>query len=155
MKIKGFTLIEILVVLGISVILATGGFLSLSNLRRHQSLRLSAESMVAFLHDAQQRSISQEGGFGWGVHFENSAADRDSYWRFSGSDSSATAADRVVLPPSVEMDTPSGNVFFEKNKGLATGVSEVKIKLSNDPASFRTITINTQGTIEQNESPKP
>lgn len=145
---KGFTLIEILVVLGISAILATGGFLSLSGLRRQESLRLSAESMVAFLRDAHQRSVSQEGGLGWGVHFENSATGRDSYWRFSGSDSTA-AVDRIALPSGVELETASSEVSFSKLRGLPDAAAIVKIRLSNDSASFRTITINEQGTIEQ------
>ncbi|MDP1719099.1 MAG: prepilin-type N-terminal cleavage/methylation domain-containing protein [bacterium] len=155
MKINGFTLIEILVVLGITVILATGGFLSLSGLRRHQSLRLSAEGMVAFLQDAQQRSVSQEGGLGWGVHFENSATDRGYYLRFSGSDYSVSAdkVDRVALPSGIEFADPidgsAKDVSFAKISGLPDAAVEVKINLSNDSASFRTITINVQGAIEQ------
>ena len=148
MKNKGFTLIEILVVLGISIILATGGLFSLSNLRRHQSLRLAAEGMVAFLRDAQQKSISQEEGSGWGAHFDNSASDRDSYWRFGGTDP-MIVSEKVVLSPGIELDTPSDNVFFDKVSGLPDSATVVKIKLSNDPSTFRTITINVQGTIIQ------
>ncbi len=147
MKNKGFTLIEILVVLGITIILATGGFLSLWNLKKHQALRLAAENMVAFVRDAEQRSVSQDQGLGWGVHFENSA-DRDSYWRFSGSDPMAIS-EKITLPSGVEMDTPSDDVFFAKVSGLPDSSAEVKIKLSGDDSSVMTIKINAQGTIEQ------
>ncbi|TSC83106.1 MAG: hypothetical protein G01um101419_257 [Parcubacteria group bacterium Gr01-1014_19] len=137
-----------LVVLGISVILATSGFLSLWNLRKHQQLLLASESMVAFLRDAQSRSATQEGGLGWGVHFENSA-DRDAYWLFSGS-VTEVAIERVTLPATVEMDTATDNVFFSKVSGLPDSATTVKIKLLGDDSSIRTITINAQGTIEQN-----
>ncbi|MDO8467270.1 MAG: type II secretion system protein [bacterium] len=147
-KNPGFTLIEILVVLGISIILAMGGLFSLSNLRKHQSLRLASEGMVAFLRDAQQRSVSQDGGLGWGVHFDNSASERDSYWRFSGVDP-LIASEKVAIAPGVELETSSDNVFFSKVSGLPDSATVVKVKLSNDPATFRTITINAQGTIEQ------
>ncbi|MEK7641277.1 MAG: type II secretion system protein [Patescibacteria group bacterium] len=148
MKKNGFTLIEILVVLGISIILATGGFLSLWNLKKHQALRLAAESMVAFLRDAQSRSATQEGGLGWGVHFENSA-DRDSYWLFSGS-ATDDAVEKVVLPAAVEydMDTASDEVLFSKVSGLPDSATTVKIKLLGDDDSVITIKINAQGTIE-------
>ncbi len=146
---RGFTLIEMLVVLGISVILATGGFLSLWNLRKHQALRLAAESMVAFLREAQSRSATQEGGVGWGVHFENST-DRDSYWLFSGS-VIEDPVDKVALPATVGLDTPSDEVFFSKVSGLPDFPTIVKIKLLGDDSSVRTITINAQGTIEQNQ----
>src|SRR3989338_5433970 len=101
---KGFTLIEILVVLGISVILATGGFLALWNLRRHQALDLSAQKIVAVLRDAQARSIGQENGLAWGVHFEN-GADPDSYWIYGGDP--AVPAEKVSLSPGVVMDMPT------------------------------------------------
>ena len=149
---NGFTLIEILVVLGISIILAMGGLFSLSNLRRHQSLRLAAEGMVAFLRDAQQRSISQDEGSGWGVRFENSESERDSYRRFKGTDSSAVS-EKITLAPGVEFVDPAEgdekDVSFVKISGLPGSAMEVKIKLSNDPDTFRTITINAQGTIIQ------
>lgn len=152
MNTKGFTLIEILVVLGISIILATGGFLGLWNLKKHQALRLSAEGMVAFLRDAQQKSVNQEGGFGWGVHFDNSASGRDSYWRFSGTDSLG-AVDKVVLPAGVEITDPisgtSKNVIFAKISGLPDSPTEVKLNLSNDASVFRVVKINAQGTITQ------
>jgi len=145
---SGFTLIEILVVLGITIILATGGFLSLWNLKKQQSLRLSAESMVAFVRDAEQRSISQDQGLGWGIHFENSATDRDSYWRFAGADPSVIS-EKIVLPPGVDMDSPTDDVFFAKVSGLPDAMTVVKIKLSGDDSSTKTIIINAQGTIEQ------
>ena len=145
---KGFTLIEILVVLGISVILAMGGLFSLSNLRKHQALRLAAEGMVAFLRDSQQRSIGQEDGVGWGVHFDNSASEGDSYWRFGGADP-AMVSEKVSLATGVELETPSDNVFFAKVSGLPDSVVVVKIRLSSDPSAVRIITINAQGTIIQ------
>ncbi len=143
---KGFTLIEILVVLGISVILATGGFLMLWSFRSHQALSLSAEKIVAVLRDAQARSVSQEDGLSWGVHFEN-VVGSDSYWIFGGDP--AVPIEKVSLSSGVALDTPTANVSFFKVSGLPVSPAEVKIKLSNDDTVFRTITINAQGTIEQ------
>lgn len=146
-KNRGFTLIEILVVLGISVILATGGFLALWNLRKHQALQLSAEKIVAVLRDAQARSVSQEDGLTWGVHFENSPADPDSYWIYGGDP--AIPIEKVSLSPGVILETPSVNVPFAKVSGLPASMTVVKLKLSGDDSATRTITINVQGTIEQ------
>lgn len=162
MKQNGFTLIEILVVLGITIILATGGFLSLWNLKKHQALSLTAEGMVSYLGDVRQQSISQEGGFGWGVHFENSVTGPDYYWRFRGSDISvAGAVDRIALPSGVEFDTiSSNNASFARMSGclssevgsdtcgLPDAKVEVRLKLSGDDSSIITIKINAQGTIE-------
>ncbi len=150
-KNSGFTLIEILVVLGITIILATGGFLSLWNLKKHQSLRLSAESMVAFLRDVQQRSISQEGGLGWGARFYNPAVGRDSYWRFQGTDP-LMIDEKIALPSGIEFADPdvgsTKDVNFAKISGLPDAMTVVKIKLSGDDSSIITININAQGTIE-------
>lgn len=147
MKTKGFTLIEILVVLGISIILATGGSLALWNFKKHQSLRLAAESIVAVLRDAQARSASQEDGLAWGVHFENSPSGPDFYWIFGGDP--AVPVEKVSLPPEVALETATANVNFSKVSGLPASAAVVKIKLSADDSVLRTININVQGTIEQ------
>lgn len=146
----GFTLIEMLIVLSIGVILGTIGILSLSNYRREQSLRLSAQSIVAFLKDAQSRSISQEEGLQWGVRFYEPAGGRDSYYLFTDP---AVPRSVVALPASVEFDPASGpfpkDVTFART-GLPLSSAAVIIRLSGNPTATRTITVNAQGTIVEN-----
>lgn len=148
MKKSGFTLIEMLLVLAITVILATVGLLSLSGVRQRQSLDLAGKSLIAFLRDAQQKSISQESGNAWCVRLDNVEPGRDSYYLYP-STCSGTPATVVALPSSVEFSTPTQDVTFSKVTGLPVSPATITIRLVGNPSVTKTITINAQGTIQE------
>lgn len=151
-NINGFTILEILVVLGISVIVGTVSFLSLANFRQNQSLDSASKSIVAFLRDAQSKSIGQDGGLEWGVRFENSANGRDSYYlvrgpAFTGVQSTA------FLPSSAEFSDPTQGtmkeIIFSKITGLPASPATIIFRLASNPSVEKNININAQGTISE------
>lgn len=68
---KGFSLLELMVVLGIIILASSYSWLYLGNFTKERQLKLANESSAAVLRDAQQRSLMQENGKYWGVKFEN------------------------------------------------------------------------------------
>lgn len=70
---RGFTLIEILITFGIIAILGTTIGFSLFGVRQGQDLDGAAKRIAGILQEAQQRSITQEGGFQYGVRFTKPA----------------------------------------------------------------------------------
>lgn len=144
---KGFTLIELVISLALVAILSTVGLLSLVNFRTNQALRLAAQNLVIFTRDAQQKSISQEGGLQWGIRFSHDPAGRDNYQLISGSSSFAPAGNLVSLPSNLEFASAYGDLTFNKS-GLPSGTSSLIIRLKASPATLQTITINAQGIIQ-------
>ena len=55
---RGFTLLEIMVILGISAILGGAGTLSVYNFRVEKSLVLHSQELLANLRDAQQKLLN-------------------------------------------------------------------------------------------------
>ncbi len=148
----GFTLLEVLIVVALTVIIGLGGFLSLSGFRQEQDLNLTAKSMVGFLRDVQSKAANQESATEWGVRFDNPASGRDAYMLFSGP-AFIAASTTVSLPASVEFSDPasgsSKDTVFAKITGLPDSAASVTIRLISNTSSTKTITINAQGAIQE------
>lgn len=85
---RGFTLIEILVSVGIIVLLAAGALLSFSKSRNAQNLSTSGQDVLSLLRLAQSKSLAGEDNTSWGVSFP--AANPDQYILFRGTSFAAS-----------------------------------------------------------------
>ncbi len=151
-KNKGFTLIELLISIGIIVVLASISFISLLGYKQRQSLVSATQEIVAVVRNAQDRSISQEGGSRWGVHFENPLSASAFYDLFQGSSyASDTVVSRSVLPSGLQFDSPaygsSSTIIFSPISGLPDGSADIKISLINNSTNSSTITVSTNGEV--------
>ena len=156
MRIKlGFTLIELLVVIAVIAIIALAGGLLLLQQNRQQALVNGAETLRAFLRDAQQRAILQEEGFYWGVELENVAApDRDRYSLVSAPDTIPSSTNLVstgyfksILNLREPAEGKTAIVLFEKISGEAVNETAIILGLAGGNQAI-TIKIYKDGRIE-------
>ncbi|MCL5004681.1 MAG: prepilin-type N-terminal cleavage/methylation domain-containing protein [Patescibacteria group bacterium] len=151
---KGFTLVELIITIGIIAALSTIGFLSLFGYRGNQDLDLTAKEIVITLRNAQDRSISQETDAGrFGVHFENSVSAGGFYDLFSGPTyATGTIISKNSLRPTIQFSDPtSGNnkdVIFTPVSGLPNASTTITISLKRDTSILKTIIVNTNGQIQ-------
>ncbi|MFH1758996.1 MAG: prepilin-type N-terminal cleavage/methylation domain-containing protein [Patescibacteria group bacterium] len=158
---KGFTLLELLIVISIIGAIAFFAWVGLGQLGSKQNLADAAQSVVALLRDAQQRSITQADGSAWGVRFNNEpTGNLDGYYLFNNIDPSV-AVSSFVLDSSLELRQPSEldpplEVVFKQISGeldsllcpsvLPPAVIETGIKV--DLANSKIIQIFCNGRIE-------
>lgn len=146
---SGFTLLELLLVVGIIGILSTSIVLNGLGYRNRQALDLAAQQMAASIRDAQNRSVSQQDGLAWGVYFNN-VSSTDSYTVFSGGSYSASE-NRFVTPldSPVEFTIPSAgttsSIVFAQVSGLPS--TSTSVTITNGSAST-TITISANGQVQ-------
>jgi len=157
---SAFTLVELLITIGILAILAGIGFISIVNYREQQDLTSTTQEIVEVLRNAQNRSLSQEAtsttgtGGSWGVYFENPNGDgNDFYELFQGSSyASGTVVSRSNLPFNVQFNIPasgsSSTVIFSPITGLPDSATTIKISLISNPTSSSTIMVNANGKIQ-------
>ena len=150
-KNKGFTLMELLIVVGITTILAGVGISSYINQQRAKLLDTSVQEIVGYLRYAQQKSITQESGNQWGIHFENPVSGDDFYALYTGTTYSSPEETRY-LSSGIEYEIPTvGNtidVSFNKLTGTnATSTTQSIIIKSTIINSTSTISISGQGLI--------
>ncbi len=149
---KGFTLIELVITIGIIGVLATVSFISIFNYKQRQDLSSASQEIVAVIRNAQDRSLGQESGSRWGVYFENPSSGTDFYELFQGSTyATGTIVSKSVLPSNVQFDSPvsgsTSTIIFSPVTGLPDSSATIKISLISSPTSSSTITININGKI--------
>jgi len=147
---KGFTLLELLIVVAITTILAGVGISSYINQQKDKSLDFIAQEIVGYLRYAQQKSIAQEGNNQWGVHFENPISGDDFYALYTGA-TYTSSEETHYLPTSINFQTPSsGNsidMSYEKLIGSLSDDSDKQIILQNTGGSIKNVLTCQQGLI--------
>ena len=102
---RGFTLLEMLLVVGITAILAGVGIPSFVNHQRAKLLDTTAQEIVSYLRYVQHKSMAQEGGNQWGVHFEN-PADEDGFYSLYTGAKYISPEETRYLPKGISFATP-------------------------------------------------
>jgi prepilin-type N-terminal cleavage/methylation domain-containing protein len=120
----GFTLIELIVVLGLMAFITTFSFLYLGNYSKINSLKRNGEKIVEALRATRQKSITQEKGLKWGMRFLNSTSSQ-SYILFGGSSfESSTNRSIYLLSNRIAFSNPypssSLDLIFNAVNGIPT-----------------------------------
>lgn len=99
---KGFTIIELVVVMAILVVIVVVSVVSLSGSRAKEDIMSATQQIAASLREAQSDSVSDEKGTAWGVYFSNSTATQPFYAFISSSTySTSTTVGYYQLPRTV------------------------------------------------------
>lgn len=145
---KGFTLVELLIALGILGIITTLGTSFFSTSIGRNELVSASWEVVDTLRRAQTTGLSGKGNTEWGVHFETTQ-----YVLFDGGTYSAADPDNVffVLNPVLEVSAISLNgggvdVLFDKNKGTTNQFGTVTL-LDTNSGETKDILISEQGVF--------
>lgn len=158
---RGFTLLEVLIVLGIAIVLvgATGMLLrSNSNSLRSEQ---TAETVISLLKNTQSKARQQDGGARWGVQIDNTTGDPITYSAFvvdedlladplfSGIPGEVT--ETFALPKIIKSTTPplgeKSIIIFAKGTGLPTAATNLVLQIGEDESSAKTISIEANGRI--------
>lgn len=147
---KGFTLVELLVVIGIVAVIFSLSALAVLNIQRSRLLESNSWAIVSLLRQAQNQalngvSVDGTNQVNFGVHFD--AANRQ-YILFQGD--SFNPADHYNLvqeiPAGLEMilDLPAdNNIIFHKITGRVNNYDGAHHQVTlRHPADGRTVTIN-------------
>jgi hypothetical protein len=125
------------------------------NQQKIKPLDNATQEIVSYLHYAQQKSVAQEQGLQWGVHFENPTSGSDFYALYTGT-TYTTPIETKYLPAGIEFQTPApGNsvdVSYEKLTGFLSGVSYKQIVLINSSGLTKNILTCQEGNITYNVS---
>ncbi len=147
---QGFTLIELVLTLGILSILAGVGVFSYANSYRISLLNNSAEELTFLARLAQQESISQKGSNAWGIRFDNTSSDSPFAAVFSGAYAPANVKEYYSFPAQISLSSPqagnSATVIFAKLTGLPDATVSV-VFAPRGSSIVKTLTINEVGGV--------
>jgi len=149
---KSFTLVELLVIIGILVILTAVAVPAFRFFEKESDLNNSAEEIINNLRLAQNKTLASEKASQWGVYFSTST-DPHQYILFQGSNyqSRATSSDEVhKLTKRIEIyeiNLAGQEVVFNRITGTTPQSGQVSLRLKTDSTKTRTIYIENSGQV--------
>ena len=147
---KGFTLIEIVIVLGIASILMAVGFSAFTSYRKSESLSKDTDLVVSVLQQARSQTLTGKNATAYGVHFESGAVTL-----FTGSAYTAGASSNQRYPLSSDITLTTNiegggsNVIFERITGETDHYGTSAIRLTSTTLASTTIRVYQTGIIEK------
>ncbi len=143
----GFTLIEIIVAIGVMAIIGTTLFIGFSAATESADLKMSTFKVVDALQFARTRTIASLASSQYGVHFEQTQ-----YVLFRGATYNASDPDNIAytLPVRVEIAnialTGGGSdVVFDRITGKTPHSGTLSVRLIADPLKLKTVEISLAG----------
>ncbi len=140
-KNKGFSLVEILIVLGIFTVLASVSILGYLNFTAHSNLEISTVGLVESIRFAQSSSQAGVGDSKWGVQI---SLDQVTIFKGDSYTTRDSSFDQIMGLSSKVIASGLSEIVFEKLMGstVNTGV----ITLSNN-SGLKNISINEKGIL--------
>ena len=150
---KGFSIIELIIVIGIIASLGMMGLVSFTGLRNRSQLTSSGQEALSVLRTAQAKTLAQEEGFSWGVHLAS-----DKFILFKGTDFSASTTTQEYILPSIleiadiNLNGGGQDVLFNKITGATGQYGTFSVQVKNSPSTKIPIAIDQSGKIYQASS---
>ncbi len=135
MRTKGFTLVEVMVVLAIIIVIGTTVTLNLFGNRSQADLTSTTKQIATLLRQAQSDSLAEEQGAAWGVHFDNTSSTQPTYSLFYQISNTMVTVGSYALPPDICYATSSvavgsfQNILFAAASGIPSPPSSSSITL--------------------------
>lgn len=149
---KGFTAIEILIVLSVVVILISIAIGSLSKVKENQVIKDSVQDVLSSLDKARTETLSSLNSSEYGVHFQ-----ADQVIIFKGKVYSAGASTNEIIsissPASISnvtlagVSSTSGDFYFNRLSGAPSATGTVTVSSTN---FSKIITISATGIGSSN-----
>lgn len=154
LHLAGFTLLEIVISIGVMTLLITIGTISLMNSRNTKDLVSSAHGVVSVLRLAQSKSLAGEDASTWGVRFDQGGSQ---YIIFRGPTwAGSTSTQSHILPSSIEISSMGlfgggQEVVFKKINGETDQFGTVTLRIKSSGDTITTV-IDPSGQIHRSGS---
>ena len=150
-SLMGFTVIELLIVLGIMTIITSGTFFLYSGFLENRYLIDEANKIASVLLNAQVRAASGENNQNWGLHFVNNDISPNYQLFYGSSFASGTVVSTVYLSSRLQFSDPAlgftKDIIFIQTTGKPIAADSVTIQLVSKTESAKTISVNSLGVV--------
>lgn len=147
--VRGFSLLEIIIVIAIIVLVATIIVIPFSQFRNRQTLDGAAEEFSSLIALARAKTMSSEGNARYGIHFTSSSASLFQGASFPGDNESANIVVNLSALVSISYTLAGGgaDMIFQRLTGDTTQSGTIIISLVADNTQQRVLTVETTGNV--------
>lgn len=158
MRNKGFTLIEILLVMSIILLISAGSFVGFTSFNRQQTLSSTWDTLRNSFNEARSNAASQvirtsicnasvQTLVGHQLNFHTTFYDLEEVCQ-NGSTTSTPLIKRIFLPSGITFNpNPAPIRFVVLTGGISGGLNRTVI-ITNTQGQTKSITVNTVGVIQ-------
>ncbi len=150
MSIKGFTIIELLIVLTIVAVLVGVTSLPVIRFRREQALQNTTNAVLTVINEARAKTLAGTNNTNYSVRFESDRAilfQGAAYQSTSGTNQIFLYESPVVLG-TVALSGGGSEITFDRLRGTTAQHGTLQLQLPG--FSSTTITVTTTGTVARN-----
>ena len=147
---KGFTLLEILIVISILLItisIVVGPF---SSFRNRSVLNAEVENISTLLNEARSKTLTSLADSEYGVHFETSRIVffKGNLFTEPDADNQEIIFNPVVSISNISLNGAGADVIFNRLTGKTDEDGTITIELASDSTTNNVVHIYTTGAIE-------
>lgn len=151
---RGFTILEILIVIAILGIMIGIIVPSFSNFRNRQAVSNTTEDLVSFLNKARNNTLLSKNSNYYSIHLDTNHAVLFTGGVYDENDNTNEILDfdtLVSVPAGTVLINGGGSdISFDRLTGDTSDYGTIKVVLTEDVAINKTITINKLGIISAN-----
>lgn len=146
---RGFSLLEVLMVVSIIAVLGTAGVGYYRNFAKNVEVKNFSQTLVSDLKYARSLSISGESSLKWGVHAVNGA---DDYYEIFSTPTTYTDASKSVtstttLPRGLTWTSPAESASKDIIFNRISGTTTADTLIINSENGNTTVTITSLGVV--------
>lgn len=149
---KAFTLVELIVSIGIISLILAVVVPSISNSRNTRFLIQANQDILTALNKARSNAISSVGGDSHGVYIESNKVTvfEGSAYNQLDSKNQVTLLDKNIEINSFSLNGGGASIVFAKLSGSTNQYGTINLRVKSDTAKNKTITISRNGIINSN-----
>lgn len=149
---KGFTIVEVLIVLAIVAVIAAFSVSSLVNFNAEEALIAETEKVLSLLTRARSQTLSAKEASVYGVHFEERKAVlfRGASFSAGAAGNQAQTLNDAVKIASIVLAGGGAEVVFQKLTGAAAQSGTITLASVRTPSDTKVITIAATGVAYSN-----
>ncbi|MFH1246263.1 MAG: prepilin-type N-terminal cleavage/methylation domain-containing protein [Candidatus Liptonbacteria bacterium] len=152
---KGFSLIELMMVIGIMAIVGFFVLPNLSGKRSATQLDLATKEIAAALREAQGRALAEASSSAWGVHLDNVVSSSPFFAVYAGTYNISSVTAREPLPSGIQFATTSvpeegsRDISFGQATGRpqASTTVQLVLKIPAGNVTSTIISVNAFGAV--------
>ena len=144
---RGFTLLELLVVIAVITILSTTAFGYYHNFGKNAELETVASMLKSDLRRARGNAMAGDENSKWGIHSVNGSNDYYEIFKTTSDYSNGTVTETVYLPSVVMFEEPSEGMATEALYGKISGETNSSTLTVTSFNRSITITVTASGAV--------
>jgi Tfp pilus assembly protein FimT len=145
---KGFTVIEIIIVVVISIALVAMATVSFSNFRQNQLLNSDVNKAVSVINEARSKTLSSQDFSQYGARLESSRIILFKGATYPGGGISTSTFSSFIEISNISLNSGGNDAIFQKLTGKTDNYGTVTFRVKADASKTKTINIKSTGIID-------